>query len=50
MDPLRRSGEWIESAMGLPHSPRASGAAAAAGKPAGTPDWAAPDAHYPGEA
>lgn len=51
MDPLRRSGEWIESAMGLPHSPRqgsAAPSAAAAAKPTGTPDWAAPGAHYPG--
>lgn len=51
MDPLRRSGEWIESAMGLPHSPRQGSAAssvAAAAKQTGTPDWAAPGAHYPG--
>lgn len=52
MDPLRRSGQWLESAVGLPHSPRHGGAAAGsmtATKPtAGTPDWAAPGAHYPG--
>ncbi|PRW44602.1 hypothetical protein C2E21_6671 [Chlorella sorokiniana] len=53
MDPLRHSGEWLESAMGLPHSPRhgsTAPSAAAAGKAAaGTPDWAAPNVHYPGE-
>ncbi|KAI7839616.1 hypothetical protein COHA_006616 [Chlorella ohadii] len=53
MDPLRRSGQWLESAIGLPHSPRhgsaAAGSAAAAKPTPGTPDWAAPGAHYPGE-
>ena len=53
MDPLRRSGQWLESAIGLPHSPRhgsaAAGSAAAAKPTPGTPDWAAPGAHYPGD-
>ncbi|KAL4418672.1 hypothetical protein ABPG77_002935 [Micractinium sp. CCAP 211/92] len=43
MDGLRKMGEKLESAVGLPHSPRASAKSKGA---AGAPDWATSE-HYP---
>ncbi|KAL4428328.1 hypothetical protein ABPG75_002417 [Micractinium tetrahymenae] len=48
MEGLRKLGEKLESAAGLPHSPR-SAAAKSKAAAAGTPEWATSE-HYPGPA
>jgi hypothetical protein len=54
MDAMRKAGEALESATGLPHHPHGRGApahgagGAAASTASGPPEWATSD-HYPGE-
>lgn len=48
MEGLRKMGEKLESAVGLPHSQPSAAAQSKAAAAAGAPEWATSE-HYPSE-